>query len=170
MGTGIEIRVDVTQDQIGPALLALGARMGSLKKPLGEIGRGLVTATKKRFEQSRGPVASAVGESDYFGFADERWPPLAASTVAKRRTHSSKPLMDTATLMRSITSRATDREVHVGTNHELAPGVSAAIHQLGGKAGRGHQVTIPARPFLGIDRDDAEMIAGVVNDYLGARL
>lgn len=28
----------------------------------------------------------------------------------------------------------------------------AAIHQLGGKAGRGHKVTIPVRPYLALDR------------------
>lgn len=28
----------------------------------------------------------------------------------------------------------------------------AAIHQMGGKTGRGHKVTIPARPYLGLDQ------------------
>ena len=44
----------------------------------------------------------------------------------------------------------------------------AAIQQFGGKAGRGHKVTIPARPFLPVRQDgslypqeQAEIIAAI---------
>ncbi|MES8537205.1 phage virion morphogenesis protein, partial [Cutibacterium acnes] len=49
----------------------------------------------------------------------------------------------------------------VGTNR-----VYARIHQLGGKAGRNRKVTIPARPFLGINADDRQMIGEILNDHL----
>ena len=42
----------------------------------------------------------------------------------------------------------------------------AAIHQLGGKAGRGHAVTIPARPFLGVTEQDTTYIGEKAQDYL----
>jgi len=166
---GIEIAVDVTRDDISPALRALARRMGSMKTPLGEMARGLKTSTMKRFEGAVGPVI--VGNRGVAtSWLGAKWKPLADATIAKRRKHSSKPLMDTGTLMRSVNAIATDNEIHVGTNHEIATGVSPAIHQLGGKAGRGHKVTIPARPFLGIDDGDRKMMAQVATSYLGARL
>ena len=53
------------------------------------------------------------------------------------------PLVDTENLMGSITSDYTNDTAVVGTNEPYA-----AIHQFGGKAGRGRKTTIPARPFL----------------------
>ena len=50
----------------------------------------------------------------------------------------------------------------------------AAIQQFGGKAGRGHKVTIPARPFLPIRQDgtlyptEQAAILATLNDYLTA--
>jgi len=49
----------------------------------------------------------------------------------------------------------------VGTNV-----VYAAIHQFGGKAGRGRKVTIPARPFLKLTDEDLEKILQTVEEYL----
>lgn len=167
MATGIEIKVDLNEDEITPNLRRLLLKMGSNKVPLSLMGRALVTSTKKRFQLSRGPVAALGGTG--VGH-DEPWAPLAAATVARRRKQSSKPLVDTGSLMRSITSHATESVLHVGTNHEIAPGVSAAIHQLGGKAGRGHSVTIPPRPFLGIDAEDKHEMEEIAASYLGSAL
>lgn len=44
--------------------------------------------------------------------------------------------------------------------------VYAAIHQLGGQAGRGRKETIPARPFLGIGPDDRVEINEIIKDHL----
>jgi phage virion morphogenesis protein len=59
------------------------------------------------------------------------------------------PLVDTENLMGSITSAYTNDEAIVGTNEPYA-----AIHQFGGKAGRGRKTTIPARPFLKLTPED----------------
>lgn len=56
---------------------------------------------------------------------------------------SGKTLVDTGILQNSISVALGSGEVEVGSNI-----VYAAIHQLGGKAGRGRKVTLPARPFL----------------------
>ena len=161
---GIQIRVDLQRDTVRPHLQKLARRMGSLRRPLSLIGSALVTSTKKRFQEGIGPV----GGAGVIGGALQAatWPPLERSTIAKRRKASNKPLVDTGTLLRSITFHAGDKEVAIGTNHEIAPGVSPAIHQLGGKAGRNHAVTIPARPFLGIDPEDEHEIERTVFNYL----
>jgi phage gpG-like protein len=87
-------------------------------------------------------------------------------------------LRDEGHLYASITHRASPTSVEVGSN-----AIYAAIHQFGGtikakdaKALRfrigdvwvtKESVTIPARPFLGIDDDDRQMIVETVADALG---
>ncbi len=44
--------------------------------------------------------------------------------------------------------------------------IYAAIHQFGGRAGRGHAAKIPARPFLVVQDDDLEEIKEIILDYL----
>ena len=42
----------------------------------------------------------------------------------------------------------------------------ARIHQLGGKAGRGHRTTIVARPFLGWGRADLKYAEREIHDHM----
>jgi len=44
--------------------------------------------------------------------------------------------------------------------------IYAGIHQIGGKAGRNQSVTLPARPFIGINDDDAAEIDNIVEDHI----
>lgn len=70
------------------------------------------------------------------------------------------PLVDTENLMGSITSDYSNDMATVGTNEPYA-----AIHQFGGKAGRGRKVGIRARPFLALTPQDEEDILEDVQDY-----
>ena len=70
------------------------------------------------------------------------------------------PLVDTENLMNSITSYYDNDSAEVGTNEPYA-----AIHQFGGKAGRGRKVDIPARPFLVLTPQDEEDILEDVQAY-----
>ncbi|THA10491.1 phage virion morphogenesis protein [Rodentibacter pneumotropicus] len=70
------------------------------------------------------------------------------------------PLVDTENLMNSITSEYTNDTAIVGTNEPYA-----AIHQFGGKAGRGRNVDIPARPFLVLTPQDEADILDDVQSY-----
>lgn len=76
-------------------------------------------------------------------------------------------LQDTGQLAASIFTSHDSMSATIGSNK-----VYAAIHQLGGKTGRGHKVTMPARPFLPVDAqgqlqpEASENILGLVNDYL----
>jgi phage virion morphogenesis protein len=65
-------------------------------------------------------------------------------------------------LSRSIVAQdATPESVTVG-----ASPIYALIHQLGGKAGRGRNVTIPARPYLGISDNEKRLLKEKVALYL----
>lgn len=67
------------------------------------------------------------------------------------------PLVDTENLMGSITSDYSNDMAIVGTNEPYA-----AIHQFGGKAGRGRKVKIQARPFLALTpQDEADILEDV---------
>lgn len=70
------------------------------------------------------------------------------------------PLVDTENLMGSITSDYTNDTAVVGTNEPYA-----AIHQFGGKAGRGRKTTIPARPFLKLTPEDETDIMKDIQAY-----
>ncbi len=70
------------------------------------------------------------------------------------------PLVDTENLMGSITSDHSNDMATVGTNEPYA-----AIHQFGGKAGRGRKVDIPARPFLALTPQDKADILEDIQDY-----
>lgn len=70
------------------------------------------------------------------------------------------PLVDTENLMDSITSYYDNNVAEVGTNEPYA-----AIHQFGGKAGRGRKVDIPARPFLVLTTQDEDDILEDVQAY-----
>ena len=109
-----------------------------------------------------------------------RWDDLAEATIAARRNRDSSSvqiLRDTGLLMQSLAPvgavygpagnqysirRISPTFAEVGTNR---PGADA--HQDGTtNAGRGHQTTIPARPFLLFQAQDVEDLASTAADFI----
>lgn len=83
-------------------------------------------------------------------FADEgrpEWQSLAPATIALREKAGTWPgkrlQISSGGLAADITTEVDANSVRVGSAK-----VYAAIQQLGGQAGRGRKVNIPARPFL----------------------
>jgi phage virion morphogenesis protein len=139
------------------------------------IGVGLVRNTQDRFRAGRDPDGAA-------------WAPLRPATIEMKRGPGI--LRESAMrggLMASITFRAegsfANASVQVGTNK-----IYGAIHQFGGtirpknprglllfRDGRGNvwgaarSVTIPARPYLGISREDRTMIGDVLWTFIRRR-
>lgn len=78
-----------------------------------------------------------------------------------RPNKSGKILQGKSRDLRSkIISKSDNSEAIVGSNK-----VYAAIHQFGGKAGRGRKVEIPARPFLALTPQDEADILEDIQDY-----
>ena len=118
-----------------------------------------MVSTQRRFETGTAPDGSA-------------WPASFRAGLVGGRT-----LVDTGRLVQSITHNAQDDGVQVGTNV-----LYAAIHQFGGVISAvsakalsfligdrrvfARQVTIPARPFLGLDREDEDEIGLIARDWL----
>lgn len=141
--TGAAIRIEVDDAEVRQALNGLLASAGDLTPAMDNIGAMLVTSVLHRFETGVGPDGTP-------------WKP---SQRAIRE--SGQTLVDQGNLMKSMTHVAGRDFVEVGTNV-----VYAAIHQFGGKTGRGHAVELPARPYLGIDAGDRAEILAILRDHL----
>lgn len=138
----------------------LAARLRNTRVLLDSIGAYLETVTDRRFERERAPDGAP-------------WKPSRRALDEGGQT-----LTKSSRLRRSITRRVSDRELQVGTN-----AVYAAIHQFGGtirpRKGRflvfgpkddrtfARSVSMPARPFLGIDDRDRNRIRDIVIGHIG---
>lgn len=89
-----------------------------------------------------------------------KWQPLAAATV-KAKGHS-KPLLDSGVLQNIVMKTRPD-EVVVGV--QPAAKAYAAIQHFGGKAGRNHSVTIPARPYMLLQDEDLAEIDQLLQSW-----
>ena len=160
-GARVEIRVD--DAQVKGAFARLFEFTDDLTPVMRSIGAQLRQHVDERFEDARGPGRLP-------------WTPSR-----RAREQGGQTLTDTARLRQSMTFRADKASVEVGTNVAYA-----ATHQFGatiraktakglvfpiGRGGwrRVKQVTIAARPFLGIDQQDRDAIDAIVTDHL-ARL
>lgn len=147
---GVSLNVPIQGDTISPALALIAKRVKDIDPLLDEIGASLETSTQQRFEAATDPEGKP-------------WKRLAAATIAIRGS-GAQILRWKGELYDSVTHAvAPGSGVRVGTNRKYA-----RIHQLGGRAGRGHKVEIPARPFLGISAEDQKEIDTLAKDYLGA--
>ena len=169
--TGARIQAELDDTEIQRAVFRLAA-MGQNMLPVARaIGVGLVRNTQDRFRAARDPEGRP-------------WVPLKPFTLAMKRGPGI--LRESAMrggLQASIAFRADagagGATVQIGTNK-----VYGAIHQFGGTIrpknpkgllffrtpggqvwGAARQVTIPARPYLGISREDRETIMDVLDAF-----
>lgn len=171
--SGVRLHTDLS-GLAGPqaALERLRPRLEDLSPLMDDIGSALVASTLRRFEDQQGPDG-------------KRWAPLSELTKLNRvggvkraytknmkfrkgveaKLSGMKILQRFGHLRNSINHQATRDAVEIGT-----PMLYGAIHQFGGQAGRGNKVTIPARPFLGLDAGDEDMILDEVQAYLSEAL
>lgn len=139
--SGIRLNVKIDDAEVKGFLTRLRERVEDLTPVMQTIGQIVRTSVGKNFEQGGRP---------------EKWQPSQRATGSGGLT-----LVDTARLKNSINAKATNKQVTIGTN--VAYG---AIHQLGGKAGRGKKVSIPARPFLAVQTEDWTEINKVIGDHI----
>lgn len=140
--SGLSIKVESVQMEA--VLNELAGRMGDLTPVMQTIGEIIMEQTDTAFETGVAPDGTA-------------WPASGRALATGGQT-----LIDTAVLRNSITVQATENQVEVGTNV-----LYAAIHQLGGKAGRGKKAIIPSRPFLP-DQDSLDWleVKATLQDFL----
>lgn len=142
MAVSMSITID---DKQARDMLKKLATLNDLKKPIKQSGVYMEGAIGKRFRS-----------------AD--WVGLSEATV-KIHPHRAggKPLNDTGTLKRSVTSSASKvfgkNKLTYGTSLKYAP-----MHNFGGVGGYG--MRIPKREFLFFDSKDEKMISRIFSDYV----
>lgn len=103
----------------------------------------------------------------------EKWASLSNRTISARAKRGQWPgriLQVSGKLAASVSpfSSGAEAGIYAGSGPSAK---YAAIHQFGGMAGRGKKVSIPARPFLpmnkgGLTKDAERSILGLTIDYL----
>jgi phage virion morphogenesis protein len=162
--SGVIITIKHDDAKVKTLLTTLKERTGNLTPVMKDIGQIVRNSVIQNFISSGRPqkwkpnafatIMGGLGRKDFTKKGTVRKP-------SSRRLSKGKVLIDTARLQNSITSRAFSDHVDIGTNV-----IYAAIHQFGGPAGRELNVTIPARPFLMIQKEDKTAFRVAVENFL----
>jgi phage virion morphogenesis protein len=161
-GASVSITVQVMDDAVRRAFGQLEGLMRNTTPVMRAIGTGLVGSTHQRFITQTDPQGQA-------------WSALNTEYAATKR--NTRILTESGRLRDSINAKAGNDHVSVGTNV-----IYAAIHQFGGTivpktashlffriGGQlivANSVTLPARPYLGISKDDETMIAETIFEFV----
>jgi len=147
MPDNIEIRID--NKTVEDALLKVASKCEDMKPLMKNIAGIMADAVEENFEQEGRP---------------DKWQELAESTIKKRKKTKHWPgriLQVEGQLATSITTQYDNECAVIGSNLAYA-----AIHQLGGQAGKGKKVTIPARPYLNLTESEYKEIIEESKRYL----
>jgi phage virion morphogenesis protein len=147
MADNIEIRID--NKAVEEALLKVASKCEDLRPLMKNIAGIMADAVEENFEQEGRP---------------DKWQELAESTIKHRKKTKHWPgkiLQVEGQLATSITTQYDSESAVIGSNLAYA-----AIHQLGGNAGKGKKVTIPARPYLGLAEKELSTINIEIKEYL----
>ena len=166
--TGVRLDYDRSRlDALTRAPERLARAVGGNAMPLMDaVGAALVSGTQRRFGTATDPGGM----------------PWKESERARQGKRGGKTLTDYGLLKESISHEAGPGEVRVGSKV-----IHAAIHQLGGeirpkKAGAlkfqladgtfvfAKKVTMPARPYLGIDDADAVAVKDILETFVSRAL
>lgn len=179
--TGAAITLEVQDAPLQAALARLAQGASDLTPLMEAIGVDILQSVSRRFETGRGPNGVWWRPSDRAlaegGYDRDSWRALKREERAAAREKLGQTLVDTGHLRDSIVMEAGPDSVTVGTNV-----IYAAIHQFGGKIvpkkaphlvfrmwdGQlvmTDEVTIPDRPFLGIDQADRDVIGETLNAW-----
>lgn len=147
MSEPIEIKLD--NKEVESRLLDLAKRSENLRPLMKNIAGIFAYSTEENFkEESR----------------SDKWIDLAESTKKQRTKTGHYPgqiLQVSGQLASSISTYYDNDSAVIGSNLDYA-----AIHQLGGQAGKNQSVTILTRPYLQLRNDDFEEILNMTERFL----
>lgn len=142
----IEIKID--NKKVEKALLEIAQKTSNLRPLMKNIAGIMADSTEENFKEEGRP----------------KWKDLSEKTKTARKKSGHYPgqiLQVSGQLALSVTTQYDDTSVVIGSNK-----VYAAIHQLGGQAGKNKKTTIPARPYLVVTDDDFEDILSQTQKYI----
>ena len=148
MSDSIEIKID--NKEVESKLLDLAQKSENLRPLMKNIAGIFAYSTEENFKEEGRP---------------DKWTELSESTIKQRTKNKQWPgmiLQISGQLASSVNTYYDDDSAVMGSNLEYA-----AIHQLGGQAGKNKSVEIPARPYLQLTPDDFEEILSMTENFLG---
>ena len=143
----IEIKID--NKDVERKLLELAQKGENLRPLMKNIAGIFASATEENFKNEGRP---------------DKWTELSEATKTQRTKQKKWPgqiLQVSGQLASSISTQYDDESAIIGSNLYYA-----AIHQLGGQAGKNKKVEIPARPYLMLTNDDYAEILEEINKHL----
>lgn len=135
-----------------------------------DFDRGMVRLLQN-VENRRPMMASVAAELQSMtedNFESESWGGQKWKASQRAEREGGKTLQQSGQLVASLTTQSGNDFARIGTNK-----VYAAVHHLGGQAGRGRKVSLPARPYLPIggsenlQRGGEKRLLDIVKDALG---
>lgn len=145
MSEPIEIKLD--NKEVESRLLDWVKRSENLRPLMKNIAGIMADSTEENFKEEGRP----------------KWKDLSEKTKTARRKTGHYPgqiLQVSGQLAMSITTQYDNESAVIGSNK-----VYAAIHQLGGPAGKNKKTTIPARPYLRLTENNYHDILEVIEKY-----
>jgi phage virion morphogenesis protein len=158
----MDISVRIGDREMMALLRRIEAKVGNMKPLMTRIGAFYERRVLENFKAESAPDGSA-------------WKPLAQDTMmmglgknkgwkkngglsarGKQYIQGKRILRESGDLEGSIHFQADSNSVTIGSSGSIP---YAAIHQLGGQAGRGRKVTIPAREYLAMNKGDGLELA-----------
>ena len=143
------IEIEFDNKEVHEKLLDLAKKTENLRPLMKNIAGIFAYSTEENFKEEGRP---------------DTWLDLAESTKKqriKKRKWPGQILQVEGKLAASINTYYDNDSAVIGSNLEYA-----AIHQLGGQAGRNKSVKIPARPYLFLTDDDYDEILHNIENYL----
>ena len=143
----IEIKID--NNDVERKLLELAQKSENLRPLMKNIAGIFASATEENFKNEGRP---------------DKWTELSEATKKQRTKQKKWPgqiLQVSGQLASSISTQYDDESAIIGSNLDYA-----AIHQLGGQAGKNKKVEIPARPYLKLTDDDFNEILDATKNFL----
>ena len=143
------IEIEFDNKEVHEKLLNLAKRTENLRPLMKNIAGIFASATEENFKNEGRP---------------DKWTELSEATKKQRTKQKKWPgqiLQVSGQLASSISTQYDDESAIIGSNLDYA-----AIHQLGGQAGKNKKVEIPARPYLKLTDDDFNEILDATEHYL----
>ena len=149
MSDSIEIKID--NKEVESKLLDLAQKSENLRPLMKNIAGIFAYSTEENFKNEGRP---------------DKWTELSESTIKQRTKNKQWPgmiLQVSGQLASSVNTYYDNDSAVIGSNLDYA-----AIHQLGGQAGKNKSIEIPARPYLQLTPEDFEEILSVTENFLGS--
>ncbi|HFQ5202483.1 TPA: phage virion morphogenesis protein [Vibrio vulnificus] len=148
---GVRYSVRLNDSEIQEALNQLIKRGSNLMPAMMEIGEELLISHDQRFRDQKSPDGVP-------------WAPLSETTKSLKTKNIDTILVLNGLLSGTLNYQAASDNLLFGSPLEYA-----ATHQFGRVTSPNSMIpnkAIPARPFLGVDENDREMILETLSDYL----